>query len=79
MSRSFVSASISANTTFAPTISTTFAQATKVQAGIIISSDGFSFNDNKILITPLVQELVKIANFLLNLFKVNEIFKLKDV
>ena len=35
------------------------------------SSEGFSFNDSKILIRPLVHELVKIANFLLNLFKSN--------
>ena len=59
---------MSANTTLAPVISTTFAQATNVQAGIITSSFGFNPKDNKILIKPLVHELLKIANFLLNLF-----------
>ena len=55
---------MSANTTFAPTISTTFAHATKVHAGIITSSSGFNFIDSRILIKAFVQELVNKANFL---------------
>ena len=50
-----------------PAISATFAQATNVHAGIIISSSGFNLRDSNILIKALVQELVRIENFFSNL------------
>ena len=62
---------MSAKTTFAFTISITFAQATNVQAGIIISSCGLNLSDNKIAISPFVHELVKIAYFFLMLGEKN--------
>ena len=50
---------MSAKTTFAPTISIIFAQATNVHAGIIISSFFLIFKANKIEIAALVQEFVR--------------------
>ena len=60
---------MSAKTTLAPIISITLAQATNVQAGIIISSVFFNLRDNKIAINPLVHEFVKIAYFFKLIFQ----------
>ena len=63
ISINLVFGSMSANTTFPPTISMIFAHATNVHAGIIISSSFLTFKANRIEIAALVHEFVRKAIF----------------